>query len=282
MTRISPFLVVLLSVLRVAPAAPQAAESAPSFEAYVESIPGTTVRFDMMPVKGGVLAPDAPKAESGKDVPVVPVAPFFMGKHEVTWDEFEAFYLTKETADGPDAITRPTPFYLPHDRGFGRGRRPAVGISWHAATTYCAWLSRRTGRTYRLPTEIEWEYACRAGAPPIPPEEIPEHAWFAGNSGGKTEDVGRKRPNAFGLCDMLGNALEYCRDLEGGRKKRAVLRGGSFASEAAEVHPARRQIALDAWNERDPQRPRSPWWLVDAPFAGFRVVRPIIPEPGPK
>jgi formylglycine-generating enzyme required for sulfatase activity len=225
-------------------------------ETATETIPGTTVKFELVRVPSAKL-PD------GTEAPV-----FWIGKTEVTWDEFERWYLTPRD-ESVDAITRPSPAYEPYDRGWGRGRRPAVGISFHAAKTYCEWLSKKTGRAFRLPTEAEWERAARAGAPGETLEPLAEHAWFQENADGKTQEVGRKRANALGLHDALGNAWEYCVDPAGA----PVLRGGSWKDPASTLRFATRQAVLPKWNERDPQRPRSRWWIVDGPFVGFRVAR---------
>jgi formylglycine-generating enzyme required for sulfatase activity len=224
-----------LALLLAACTAPPEAE--PAREPYVETIPGTTVAFEMVPLPGTRL---------------------YVGHTEVTWDEFEAWYLTDEEEEA-DAVARPTPFYEAHDRGWGRGKRPAVGFSRHAAEEYCRWLSRRTGKTYRLPTEAEWERACGRD-----PEDVARYAWFAGNSDFQTHQVGKKSPNEYGLYDMLGNAMEYCAGEE------IALRGGSWQDD--EVSCKSRATYDEAWNMRDPQRPQSVWWLTDGPFCGFRVV----------
>src|SRR5262249_22977212 len=183
----------------------------PPPSSYTEEIPGTTVRFEMIAIPGGSFRMGSPDGETGRDgdegpVRDVSVSPYFIGKTEVTWDEFEAFYLGQEkTPDGVDAVTRPSPFYLSHDRGWGRGKRPACGISFHAAETYCEWLSKKTGRGYRLPTEAEWEYAARAGSSAASPQPLGDFAWYKENSGGRTQEAAQKKPNAFGLFDMLGN-----------------------------------------------------------------------------
>ncbi|MHC5009597.1 MAG: formylglycine-generating enzyme family protein [Planctomycetota bacterium] len=233
------------------PAAP------PDASSYTETIPGTTVSFDMVLV-----------AEAG----------CWIGKTEVTWDEFEAYYLSEETDEGVDAVARPSSPYEPPDGEWGRGRRPAMNIRRHAAERYCAWLSRETGHAYRLPTEAEWETACRGGTTTRYPfgddeAELGDHAWYRGNSGEQTHPVGEKKPNAYGLHDMLGNVMEYCTGSFGEGDAGPVLRGGCFDDDAGDVTPAARHPMLEEWSERDPQRPRSKWWLTDGPYVGFRVAR---------
>ena len=209
---------------------------------YTEEVPGTTVRFEMVHIPAS--------------------KPFWIGKTEVTWAAFELYYLTRDQA-AADAVARPSPPYEPPDGGWGRGNRPAVRMTRQSAERFCEWLSRKTGRSYRLPTEEEWVFACKpAGAPE-------EEAWYEGNSGGTTHPVGERRPNAFGLYDMLGNVWEYCEGDFGPNDPRPVLRGGSFRDP---VSPSARQTVLEPWFERDPQRPRSRWWIPDGPFLGFRLV----------
>lgn len=202
-------------------------------EVSVETIPGTPVTFEM-----------------------VRVGPLWVGKTEVTWAEFETYYLTEETEEGIDAVARPSPSYHPHDRGWGRGRRPAVGLNRNAAEKYCAWLSRRTGKTYRLPTEAEWEAFCGPDADP-PPDAV--------CGAERTEPTGGRAPNRYGLHDVLGNASEYCSGPE------PVVRGGSWND--ATVSCKSRVVVPEEWNATDPQRPKSEWWLADAPWTGFRLVR---------
>jgi formylglycine-generating enzyme required for sulfatase activity len=252
------------------------------FQSYTDSIPGSTARFEMIAIAGGRFTMGSRPDEAGREENEVPstdvdVAPFWIGKTEVTWDEFEAFYLSKETPSGPDAITRPSPFYFPHDRGFGRGRRPAIGLSFHAAETYCEWLTRKTGKRYRIPTEAEWEFACRRGS--LGPESRPlaDRAWHKENSEEKTHEVGATKPDVLGLHDMLGNAWEYCLDTRGPSKPGPILKGGSYLDPPSRLRPSTRQPILAKWNERDPQRPRSPWWVVDGPFLGFRIARSAPP-----
>lgn len=209
------------------------ASAEPVPASYVETIPGTTVSFEMIYVDG-----------------------FWIGKHEVTWDEYELFYLTRDE-EGVDGVTRPSPPYEPPDRGWGRGRRPAFTMKRYAAEQYCAWLSKKTEKAYRLPTEAEWEKALGDGG----------EGWHAGNSGGTTQEVGQLKANARGIHDMVGNVWEWIDGTE-----EMVLRGGAWNVFEDECR-TKRQAPQDRWSERDPQRPRSKWWFTDAPFAGFRVAR---------
>ncbi len=151
---------------------------------YVETVPGTEVKFEMLPIPGGEFVMGSPADEAkrnddeGPQHPVK-IAPFWMGKFEVTWDEYDQFAfsldLKKKKRDGvdpasqpesekkADAVTRPTPPYADETFGFGRKGQPVICITHHAAMEYTRWLSAKVGKTYRLPTEAEWEYACRAG-----------------------------------------------------------------------------------------------------------------------
>src|SRR5262249_48574958 len=97
------------------------------------------------------------------------------------------------------------------------GDMPAVFIAWNDAMAFCDWLSKTEGANYRLPTEAEWEYACRAGTITQfywgdDPGDAARYAWFAHNSDGTPHYVGSKLSNPFGLFDMHGNAIEWCRD----------------------------------------------------------------------
>jgi formylglycine-generating enzyme required for sulfatase activity len=164
---------------------------------------------------------------------------------------------------------------------------------------YCEWISRKTGKFYRLPTEAEWEYACRGGAETRyffgnDAKDLGDYAWFAGNSKEKTQDAGQKKPNPFGLYDMLGNVMEYClgsytKDYSDfkpvgelpKRNEKGVLRGGSFLDPPDRLRCASRQPVLAKWNERNPQRPVGAWWFTDGYMCGLRVVRPVKQEERP-
>ncbi len=281
---------------------------------YVETIPGSKVKFEMVPIPGGTFLMGSPPTESGRsddEEPQHPVKirPFWMGKTEVTWDEYDLFWKKEERTQKParpqdkraDAISRPTPPYADETFGHGREGHPVLCITHHAAMEYCRWLSVKTAKTYRLPTEAEWEYACRAGTKTAysfgdDPKKLDEYAWNAKNSEDMTHPVGQKKPNPWGLHDMHGNVAEWCLDhykkdyyatfpvdkltpwpvlLPTADRFSHVARGGSWADEAAKLRSAARRGSEKSWIQRDPQRPQSIWWLTDAEFVGFRIVRPV-------
>ncbi|MGB9619630.1 MAG: formylglycine-generating enzyme family protein, partial [Armatimonadota bacterium] len=143
---------------------------------------------------------------------------------------------------------------------------PVINVSFNGAESYCKWLSAKTGHKYRLPTEAEWEYACRAGKPGPTPDKLEQFAWFWQE---KTQPVGKKSANAWGIHDMLGNVAEWCTGLDG----KPVVCGGSWQDRAKDCTPTRRQYQQESWQANDPQCPKSKWWLSDGEFVGFRVLR---------
>ncbi|MBA2356351.1 MAG: SUMF1/EgtB/PvdO family nonheme iron enzyme, partial [Acidobacteria bacterium] len=226
----------------------QPAPAAAPAPAYTETIPGTTVTFEMVAIPGGTFSLGSPETEPGRDPdegpPVqVVVAPFWMARTEVTWDEYDQFAFVGNTgvrtgdqqAGDSDAVSRPSRAYGDEAKGFGKGRQPAVAMTHHAAMEYCRWLSQQTGKAYRLPTEAEWEYAARAGAAVAQPVPLDAEAWHAGNAGGKPHPVATRAANAFGLHDMLGNVAEWT--LDGYAPGRYAEFGGSAT-------PSRQPVAL--------------------------------------
>ena len=127
----------------------------------------------------------------------------------------------------------------------------------------------KTGKKYRLPTEAEWEHACRAGAAAAKPQDLQANAWVWENGEDQAHPVGKKTPNAWGLYDMLGNVMEWCQGVDG----KPVARGGSFIDKAADVSCSTRTHQTPDWQAADAQLPKSKWWLSDGPFVGLRVVR---------
>jgi formylglycine-generating enzyme required for sulfatase activity len=258
---------------------------AQDLKSYQQVIPQTRVSFDMVAIpSGSIIFGQAKKAQ---------VPAFWMGKTEVTYDEYQLFFEEsrdpepRPPKEGPDAVTRPSPPYIDFTLGMGKvGGFPANSMQQYGAIMYCKWLYAKTGVFYRLPTEIEWEYACKAGAE-IPSKNLADYAWFQGNSNEKYHQVGQKKPNAWGLHDMLGNVSEWVLDhFESDPTARkespvfidkyadAVVRGGNYQDPANLVRSTARMAADPIWNRRDPQVPKSIWWNADAPFVGFRIMRP--------
>jgi formylglycine-generating enzyme required for sulfatase activity len=242
-----------------APAAPGSSESA-----YRETIPGTLVTFEMVPVPAGTVEVD------GKPTAV---PPFYIGRTEVTWDMYDVFALgldAPKDAKGADATARPSQPYGAPDYGWGHAGYPAISVTRAAAEAFAEWLSKKTGKKYRLPTEAEWLHAAKlAAGDALAAAKRDSLAWHRANAAAKTHPVGAKTPDALGLVDLFGNAAEWVTTGDGA----LVTRGGSFRDAPDRVGPAARAVQDDMWTLRDPQFPKSRWWLSDGPFVGFRLVR---------
>ncbi|MDX2147268.1 MAG: SUMF1/EgtB/PvdO family nonheme iron enzyme [Planctomycetota bacterium] len=238
---------------------------------FKEPVPGTTVFLDMVLVPGGEFEPAG--RPTGSESARVTIKPFYIARYEVTWDMYDSYVFALDGADsgagsgGADAVARPSKPYIPPDRGFGHAGYPAISITYKGATEFCNWLSSKSGRRFRLATEAEWEWAARAGAPDKVAATT-ESAWSAANSPEKTQPVGAKAANAWGLHDMLGNVAEWTVGLDG----KGVTRGGSFQTPMEDLGSETRESQTSAWNQTDPQVPKSRWWLSDGPMVGFRVV----------
>ena len=285
-------------------------------KAYAEKI-NDNVSFEMAPIPGGTFMMGSPDDENGRgdnEGPLHPVTvkPFWMAKCEIAWDEYDMYWenrpkgppprpkLTEKPTKLPDAITSPTPPYEDPTFGYGKKGFPVIAVSHHAAMEYCRWLSEKTGKLYRLPTEAEWEWACRAGATKDDLTKIDDIAWYEKNSNDSPHPVGKKKPNAWGLHDMYGNVAEWCldaykKDFYGTLPKDKpfvlpfnppidqrygdVVRGGSWNDGPEKCRSAIRRFSEKTWIKRDPQRPQSIWWLTDADWVGFRVVRAVEEDP---
>lgn len=236
---------------------------------FTESIPGTTVDMEFVPVPDGIAG-----------------RPLWVARTETTWDAYDAFvFELEQPADVPadlDAVVRPSHPYVLADHGFGHAGFPAISISHAGASAFCDWLSALSGRRYRLPTEAEFDALCAAahadtgtgsgsGSGPVADSgagAVAARAWTAETSDDQTHPVGTREPDALGLHDLLGNAAEWCTAADG----TPVSKGGAYLDRLAAVGCDARRTPTPAWNMRDPQLPKSRWWLSDAPFAGFRVV----------
>jgi len=319
-----PRVLAILAALAFASAAP-AQEKPPAstdLKPYTETIAGTDLKFEMLPIPGGTFTMGSAPGETKRKDDEGPtftatVGPFWMGKCEVTWDEFDEYAFSKDikrkqrenvdpaklpaTERAADAVTRSTKPYADMTFGFGSRGNPAICMTHHAAMEYCRWLSAKTGKTYRLPTEAEWEFAARGGASTAysfgdDAGALGEYAWFVENAE-KPMPVGKKKPNPYGLHDIHGNVMEWCLDLyqpnayasfakAGGAAKGPVVlptakeypyvaRGGSWDDDPDKLRSAAREASNPEWSVQDPQRPQSIWWHTDATNVGFRVVRPV-------
>lgn len=278
-------------------------------------------QFAMIPIPGGEFTMGSPETEPGRKAdegPQVKVKldPFWMGATEVTWDLYMPFMVTADArwkdgskkklepeAEPVDAVSSPTPPYSDMTFGMGQDGYPAISMTEHAANKFCEWLSGQTGQFYRLPTEAEWEYAARAGTTTTwsfgdDPAKIGDYAWYYENSDGKSQAVGRKKPNPWGLYDMYGNVVEwtldqYSPDFYGILQAQAangpvlnpynkpvtlyprVVRGGSWDDDVKDLRTAARRGSVEAWKRIDPQLPKSIWYHTSAQFLGMRLVRPL-------
>jgi formylglycine-generating enzyme required for sulfatase activity len=337
--RILPVTVALLALGAVAlaevpvappgkgPEAAQPAAAGAAGKTLSQKIPATDVTFEMVLIPGGRFKMGSPadeakrKEHEGPQVEV-DVDPFYMGKYEVTQAEYSEFLAnyprlsSKKPAPVPkdkwsDAVSYPTPMYELEagpvlDRMGRGGSFPAVIMSVFGAKQYTKWLSKKTGRFYRLPTEAEWEYACRAGTNTAyhfgnNPAQLDAFAWYFDNSALSDGDpgyhkVGLKKPNPWGLYDMHGNVAEWVIDQydkdwykkHQGKPVKAteavtwateqhprLIRGGGWESDAEDLRSASRLPSSKNLNKRDPQLPQSPYWLTEGFWIGFRVISPL-------
>ena len=297
---------------------------------YQTTIPGTEATFEMQPIPGGTFklgSPDGEKGHKPDEAPQIEIKiePFWMASREVSWAEYKQYMgmhdLFKKLmaaklhqitpANKHLIVTAPSNLYDPTFT-FKLGSEPnlpAVTMSQFAAKQYTKWLSGMTGQVFRLPTEAEWEYACRAGTTTAfsfgdDPAQLGEYAWFFDNSGERMHQVGQKKPNPWGLFDIHGNVGEWVLDgytpdgyvrlkdkgvvsatnAIGWAKKLypRVVRGGGFEDDAKGCRSAaRRKSDDDDWREEDPNFPQSPWWFTSQPAlsVGFRPIRPLAEPP---
>jgi formylglycine-generating enzyme required for sulfatase activity len=283
---------------------------------YTETVTTKTnekISFDMVLIPGGSFLMGSPSDDASRQDHEGPqfkvhISPFYLCPKEATLELFMAYYRETVTAkrdffseeetkkkEDVDAITGPTPVYGDMTMGYEESH-PAIGMTWHNAMTFCKWLSKKTGKKYRLPTEAEWEYACRAGSISTfsfgnDPKKLPDFAWFEETADSETSPVGKKKPNTWGLYDMSGNVCEWVFDFysptayqEAAEKsplinptgpktgKLHVARGGDYSCSADELRCAARTFEQDWWRSGDPQIPKSIWWLPEMDFIGFRVA----------
>ncbi|MDP0492673.1 MAG: formylglycine-generating enzyme family protein [Verrucomicrobiota bacterium JB023] len=309
--------------------------------AYQETVPRAgDAELKFVPIPAGRFSMGSPPSEEGRKADEGPqtevaISAFWMSEIEIPWELFRPFYENdtdgskSRNKDGTinydgdrystdpvdpkeklvDAVSQPTTqvmvaLMFGGDQFPNRPEYPAMDMTHMAATKFCQWLTAQTGHFYRLPTEAEWEYACRAGSKTAyffgdDPASLRDYAWFDGNTfdenamRGSYRPVRQKKPNPWGLYDMHGNVAEWVLDgyhadrlqqwddgvedpfvLPEKRYPR-VIRGGSWKDSAAALRSAARAHSKPNWKMMDPQIPKSVWYHTAAQHVGFRVVRPV-------
>lgn len=285
---------------------------------YVELIEQTEAKFELLPIPSGTFLMGTPEDEDDHEDDEGPqrevkIDAFWMSKTEIAWDVYDVWasdldIFRREVMSLKSSprdkfadvfqVSQPTKPYT--DMTFGMGKRgyPAICMTQHAARTFCKWLSAKTGRYYRLPTEAEWEYACRAGTTTAysfgdDPDDLEDYAWYFDNTDEGYEKVGKKKPNPWGLHDMHGNVAEWVLDQyddEGYVRVEEqtnnpllvptelyprVVRGGGWDQFPEDCRSGARSASDEEWKQQDPQNPKSIWYHTDALHVGFRVVRPL-------
>ncbi|HMQ49052.1 MAG TPA: SUMF1/EgtB/PvdO family nonheme iron enzyme [Saprospiraceae bacterium] len=267
-------------------------------------IPGSDIDLEMVLLPGGQWTY---RQADGQQQTYV-LDSFLMATHELTYDAWALFQIRENDSDASalpdvafqaDAVSRPSPPYLDFANGMGRaGGYPAVSMTQQAALRYCQWLYQKTGRFFRLPTEAEWTYACQANQD-WQPEDLADYSWYYDNSFEKYHIIAEKKPNPWGLYDMLGNVAEWTLDFYEEnylgatadqasnpwviplRKHSRTVKGGSYDSTPEECTCTHRLKSQPKWQARDPQIPKSIWWNPDSPFVGFRLLSPL-KQPSPE
>lgn len=249
-------------------------------ETAVDVIPNFPLaKIEMVKIPAGcVEVPGKDGAEAKK----VDVKSIWIGRTELTWDAYDPFWMQLDLTEdqkskGVDADNRPSKPYGAPDRGFGHEGYPTISVTSNTVEMYCKWLSAKTGKKYRLPTQAEWIYAAQAGKPAekVDKEALKKLAWYDANSESaetgekQTHPVAKLAPNAWGLYDTLGNAAEWVTTADGEH----VVMGGSYEDKTSKVQTTASQPYTDQWQLRDPQDPKSKWWLSDGPHISFRIVR---------
>lgn len=292
-----------------------------AFTGYRELVPAAGFAgLDMVAVPAGEFMMGSPGTEAHRKPDEGPrhrvaVDAFWISSIEIPWELYMAFMengmprnkageLVETRPDGElwDAVVQPTAPYTSMNLGMGHGYEhgfPAIAMSHYAASKFCEWLSAQTGRYYRLPTEAEWEYACRAGSETSfaygdSEAELDQYAWYWNNSHDQYQRTATRKPNAWKLFDMHGNVAEWvldCYDPDAYAKREGqrvsnplvlrpgtgghVVRGGSWEDDPDALRSAARRKSSPDWNMQDPQNPKSIWYLTDGGMIGFRIVRPV-------
>lgn len=280
-------------------------------QSYMQELPSSQLKINMVAIPSGSFNMGSQDSEEGRDEDEGPqrkmdIEGFWMSSYEITWELYNLFLQReldnvvfaekgKEVEKKVDAVAGATIPYVDMSLGMGTGKNLPIGnVTQLGASKFCEWLSAITGVFYRLPTEAEWEYAARAGTAGAysfdDDDSLEEYAWFSDNSGATYHEIGKKKPNPWGLYDMYGNVAEWTLDqydtnaykestgpyIRVKKEYPAVIRGGSYKDSPEMMRSASRAFSKPVWKQRDPQFPKSKWWHTDAPFVGFRIIRPYM------
>ncbi|MBK1833896.1 formylglycine-generating enzyme family protein [Roseibacillus ishigakijimensis] len=286
----------------------------------------------LIAIPGGSFLMGSPAEEEGRNEDEGPqqkvtIAPFWMSPTEITWAHYNPFWQNNvetypRNKDGTidtnedryvpekpdlekhpliDAVSQPTTQIMDqflNGEFIHSDEYPAMNMTNHAAAKFCQWLSAQTGHFYRLPTEAEWEYACRAGTTTAysfgdDASQLGDFAWFVDNGDFTYHPVAGKKPNPWGLYDMHGNVAEWTIDQYAAdsiaklpenvtnpwvyptKRYPRVIRGGSWDHDATGLRSAARAQSDKNLKMRDPQIPKSVWYHTGGQHVGFRVVRPL-------
>lgn len=314
---------------------PSKAADMKPYELKIKPVPDHGIK--MIPVAGGEVTLGSPESEEDREddeqLRTVKVDPFWMASTETTWALYIEFMdngkarnkdgtldldTDRNTMEAPvvdgdaplvDVVSQPTPPYTGMHFNMGEGGYhpdyPAISMTHNAASKFCEWLSAHTGEFYRLPTEAEWEYACRAGTKTIysfgdSTDSIDDYAWYEDNSDDSYQPVGKKKANPWGFFDMHGNAAEWVLDA-GDLEFRdtiadgitnpwfipidrypRITKGGSWRESPDRLRSAAHTWSSKSWKIIDPQVPKSVWYHTNSDdvmpighAVGFRIVRPL-------
>lgn len=285
-----PMVVCLLAALPAMPGTAFAADT--KLEKKTIEIKDTVVKFNMLKLPAGSI-----EIQVGDSVQKREIKSIWMAETECSWDEFDTYAYGLDITDPTEKIdsvskTRPSKPYGAPDFGFGHAGYPCLADTYFSAEMYCKWLSQKTGKKFRLPTEAEWEYAARCGGAPVKLEKdaLDKVAWFEDNSEETPHPVKKKEANPWGFYDILGNALEWVQkdpetlkadeaadkasdpDKPTHKATTMIAKGGSWKDPVDKINTAQKFYQTPAWNVTDPQNPKSRWWLSDGKFISFRVV----------